>query len=79
MRALLGLCLLAGACSHASPPPRHLLLVTVDTLRADAHVLDALAARGQVFENAFTPRAMTFPALCSLVTAVSRTCGCLAR
>lgn len=81
MRVLLGLCLLAGACSHAPPPPRHLLLVTVDTLRADALAsysggassfrIDELAAQGELFENAFTPRSMTFPALCSLFTGLT--------
>ncbi len=93
--ALLGLALLLGACSHEPPAPRHLLLVTVDTLRADAlgcygsprpstdaaharergsaagYTLDELAAQGELLENAFTPRSMTFPALCSLFTGLS--------
>ena len=73
MRVLLGLCLLAGGCSHEPPAPRHLLLITVDTLRADAHLpkLEELAAQSEVFENAFTPRSMTFPALASLFTGLS--------
>jgi arylsulfatase len=89
------LLLLASSCSHAPPAPRHLLLVTVDTLRADAlgcygskrpstdaaqarargstpgFTLDEIAAQGQLFENAFTPRSMTFPALASLFTGLS--------
>src|SRR5262245_43507056 len=80
MRALAAVCLLAGACSPGPAPPRHLLLVTVDTLRADALAsyggprrlgLDDLAAQGELFENAFTPRSMTFPALSSLFTGLS--------
>jgi membrane-anchored protein YejM (alkaline phosphatase superfamily) len=80
MRALVGLCLLACACSHAPLPARHLLLVTVDTLRADALgsyggtrrlALDEFAAQGELYENAFTPRSMTFPSLCSLFTGLS--------
>lgn len=92
---LFGLVLLAPACARQPEPPRHLLLVTVDTLRADAlgcygsprastdaaharergsapgFTLDELAAQGLLYENAFTPRAMTFPALGSLFTGLS--------
>jgi hypothetical protein len=67
---------------RARPPSRDLpnvLLLTVDTLRADAvgfareplartPNLEALAARGTVFENAYAASAWTLPALASLFT-----------
>lgn len=61
------------------PPPPSLLLVTLDTTRADAlgcygagddatpH-LDALAARGVRYERAFSPSPLTLPAHASLLT-----------
>jgi len=59
--------------------PHSVLLVTVDTLRADrlglhGHVrdtspwLDAFAERATVFENATTPRSKTTPAIASMLT-----------
>ncbi len=59
-------------------PPLNLLLVTVDTLRADrlscydpAHVrtpvMDALAASGRVFHRAFSHAPLTLPAHASLL------------
>ncbi|MBK7643253.1 MAG: sulfatase-like hydrolase/transferase [Planctomycetes bacterium] len=80
MRVLAAGLVLLAACSRAPDAPRSLLLVTVDTLRADALGslggarrlgLDELAAQGELFENAFTPRSMTFPALSSLFTGLS--------
>jgi arylsulfatase A-like enzyme/Flp pilus assembly protein TadD len=67
----------ADAVRGAEPP--NLLLVTLDTVRADhlgayghapAHTpqLDALAARGVIFEQAFTPAPMTLPAHATLLT-----------
>jgi choline-sulfatase len=75
------LALLFPACSRLSRSPAHpsLLLVSIDTLRAD-HVgaygrreaqtprLDALAARGARFEQASTVAPLTLPAHSSLLT-----------
>jgi arylsulfatase A-like enzyme len=69
----------AGA---APPPLRDVLLVTVDTLRADwVHAygfalettpeLDALAARGVLFENAIAAAAFTAPSHASIMTSRS--------
>ena len=62
-------------------PPRNLLLVTIDTLRADrvgsyGHAgaltpnLDRLAAEGVRFENAVAPVPITLPSHASLLTGV---------
>lgn len=76
--ALLALAWLA-ACRPAEREPRPLVLVTIDTLRAD-HVgaygyprattpfLDSLAARGVLFENAFSSSSHTAPAHATLLT-----------
>ncbi len=73
--------LLAGACSLSDDPTRpDILLITVDTLRADAlgaygadeartPRIDQLAADGTVYERAVTPMPMTRPAHFSLFTA----------
>jgi len=77
-RALLALALLAGASSCAEPA-RSLLLVTLDTTRADAlgaygrtpsvtPNLDRLAAEGLVFERAYTVAPLTLPAHASMLT-----------
>lgn len=75
---LVALGLLLAGCVR--PPERpNVLLITVDTLRADrlSHLgyprettpnLDALAARGLSFTRATTPRAKTTPAVASLMT-----------
>ena len=63
----------------AAPAARSVLLVTVDTLRADrlgcygdtrarTPRIDALAAAGTLFERAFTPVPITLPAHASLFT-----------
>jgi arylsulfatase A-like enzyme len=63
----------------ARPPQFNVLLVTLDTTRADrlgcygytdAHTpaLDSLAAQGVLFERAFTPAPVTLPAHASLLT-----------
>ncbi len=71
-----------SACSEVSdspPAPRNVILVSVDTLRADAlgasgnpraktPNLDALAARGTYFRQAIAPVPRTTPALGSLLT-----------
>jgi len=81
--ALVALVLVAGAgCGEqrdALPAPERILLVTIDTLRAD-HVgsygaeragtrnLDALAAAGVRFEAAVSPAPLTLPSHTSLMT-----------
>ena len=68
---------LAGCAGDARP--RNLLLITLDTVRADAlgHLggraggspsLDRLAAEGITFTDAWTTRGQTWPALASLLT-----------
>jgi len=66
-------------CSDAAPRPSLLLLLTVDTLRADAlgsygsraaltpH-LDALAGESVVFDTAYAPAPFTLPSLAALQT-----------
>ena len=68
-----------GARATPAPAARSVLLITVDTLRADrlgcygdtrarTPRIDALAAAGTVFERAFTPVPITLPAHASLFT-----------
>ena len=78
--AVAGLVLLFGfGCGPAEPEIRSVLVLTVDTLRADrlgtygssrglTPNLDALATRGLVFESAYAPAPFTFPSIASLVT-----------
>jgi choline-sulfatase len=78
LAALLGL-LASCAGPESVPAPRLLLLVSVDTLRADRlgaygsgrdlspHV-DALARESQVFRAAYAPSAHTFPSVTALLT-----------
>ncbi len=78
--ATLGVALLLFAVTCGQPPaPRLLLLITVDTLRADqlgaygsdrglTPELDALAAESVVFEAAYAPSALTLPSVSSLLT-----------
>lgn len=75
----IALALALAACSAADDAPTNVLLVTVDTLRAD-HVsaygvrrhqtpnLDRLAAEGVLFENAFTDTPWTTPSMSSVMT-----------
>ena len=77
---LLAAIALGSACRsrHAPQPPLNLLLITLDTTRADAlgayggravtPSLDDLAAEGVVFEQASTVAPLTLPAHCSLFT-----------
>lgn len=66
---------LLGGCGPPRPVERrNLVLITVDTMRADrlgaavAPTLDALAARGTRFTHARTTVPLTFPAHASLLT-----------
>ncbi len=82
MRALLAsVALLAALCCAGAPPepPRHPLLISVDTLRADrlgsygyaaaqTPNIDALAARSLRFERAYAHSSMTLPSVASLIT-----------
>jgi arylsulfatase len=76
--ALIAAIFAGHACAPRSAP-RLLLLVTVDTLRADAlgaygtaraatPNLDALAAQSLVFDSAFAPSALTLPSLAGLLS-----------
>jgi arylsulfatase A-like enzyme len=77
---LLGAALLVtAACGRGKNGPGALVLIVIDTLRADhlgaygsseasTPVLDALAARGTRFAQAMTPAPITLPAVSSLLT-----------
>jgi arylsulfatase A-like enzyme/Flp pilus assembly protein TadD len=72
-------CGFLAACRGGGEPPRRVVLVTIDTLRAD-HVgaygstkkltptLDALAAEGTVFEHTSSTTPLTGPAHASILT-----------
>lgn len=73
-----GLALLCVSAACSAPPP-DVVLISIDTLRADrlgaygweeAHtpVIDELAERGTVFTRAYTPLPRTTPGLASLLT-----------
>jgi arylsulfatase A-like enzyme len=77
--ALLALVALLGCGQSSQPPPRNVLLITIDTLRADyLHAygfeaensphIDALAAGGVLFENAIAAASLTAPAHASIMT-----------
>ena len=69
-------------CAPDAPPPRpSIVLITVDTLRADrlgcygagggeeiSPAIDALAVEGTLFTQASVPRGQTLPALASMMT-----------
>ncbi|NRA00740.1 MAG: sulfatase [Myxococcales bacterium] len=79
LRTGLVLFAIAVAGCGESPPPRLLLLITVDTLRAD-HLgaygddrgmtpeLDAWAARSVVFRSAYAASSFTLPSVAALMT-----------
>lgn len=80
LAAALALCV--AGCADAPERPRNVLLVTLDTVRADrvgyaggregvTPTLDRLAAGGLRCSDAWTPRGQTWPALASLLTGVS--------
>ncbi len=68
--------------SGAEPVPRHIVLIVIDTLRADAldlrdpqqsrtpHIA-ALAAESVVFVNAIAPAPWTYPSMVSLMTGIA--------
>jgi arylsulfatase A-like enzyme len=77
--AFLALILPALSGCAGEPHPRHFVLITVDTLRADrlgcyggphptSPRIDQLAAEGALFVDAYTPRSSTLPAMVSFFT-----------
>jgi arylsulfatase A-like enzyme len=78
--ALIASLALAG-CAEDRPPLRHVVLVSVDTLRADrlgaygyadarTPVLDALARESLLFESAYAHSSLTLPSITTLLTGV---------
>lgn len=74
--------LLLPACGETTPRPTSVLLITLDTTRADrlgcygkpaagTPVLDALAARGVLCEAAYTTAPITLPAHASILTGLT--------
>lgn len=79
LAAVLLLSLSLGGCGDAPPRARHVVLVSVDTLRADrlgaygyadarTPALDALAAESLRFERAYAHSSMTLPSIATLLT-----------
>src|SRR5262245_2844286 len=78
--ALAGLLALATGCdAHERPPPKHVLLLVIDTQRADhlscyghprptSPALDALAAESVRFENCVSQCSWTSPSMVSMMT-----------
>ncbi len=75
----MGLLVLAGCGPDHSPAPPNIILIVIDTLRADhlgaygyerptSPVFDALAAQGTIFTNATAPSSWTRPSMASLFT-----------
>ena len=83
-RRIAAACALAvatAACGGGSAPARSVVLIVVDTLRADhlgayghaqatSSELDLRAAQGALFERAFAPSSWTLPSFASLYTGV---------
>lgn len=79
---LLATPLVAAGCRSGETPRPNVVLISIDTLRAD-HLraygyqrktspnIDALAASGVLFENALSPSSWTLPAHASLLSGVS--------
>ena len=80
---LLALLLTLVACTPApeAPRPRHVLLVVADTLRSDrlgcygypratSPEVDALAARGTLYENCYAQGCWTVPSMISMMSGV---------
>jgi arylsulfatase A-like enzyme len=76
---LVAVLLAALGCGRSGPPPPNVVLVLVDTLRADrlgsygyqrgvTPFLDELAARGTRFARAYAPSSWTNPSVASLFT-----------
>lgn len=79
---LLGAALLPTGCGGDRAPPPSLVLVSVDSLRADrlgvygaergtSPAIDALAAEGALFEQAVAPSSWTLPSHVTLLTGLS--------
>ena len=77
----LGLALAAAACAPAPPERPNVILIVVDTLRADflgaygfqgsiSPTLDALAAESVVFERCFAQSPWTKPSVASILTSL---------
>jgi arylsulfatase A-like enzyme len=75
--------ILAVACSREPPRPRHVVLITVDTLRADhlglygyprptSPFMDSLAAESTLFVHAGATAPSTSPSMAKLLTGVHR-------
>jgi arylsulfatase A-like enzyme len=73
------LALATGACRSAAPKPANVLMIVVDTLRADrlgsygygkglTPVLDRFADRGVRFEHAYASSSWTMPSVASILT-----------
>lgn len=76
---VIGMIFLNLSCSPTLPEVERIVLVTFDTLRADhlgcygyprptSPFIDQLAARGQIFRQAYTPMPTTIPAHAALFT-----------
>ena len=76
---LLGLCLIGAACGSSGGSGRPVVVVVIDTLRADAlgcygaqgdptPRIDAVAAEGTRFEQALSTSGWTLPSMASLLT-----------
>ncbi len=76
---VIGAALTAASTSCAPPPPTNLVILTLDTTRADRlsaygfqsasmPAIDRLAREGIVFQQAMTVAPLTLPAHCSLLT-----------
>jgi arylsulfatase A-like enzyme len=79
----------SASCERSGPvlgpyPGRNILLITVDTLRADhlgvygyprptSPTIDRLASEGITFDYAFAPRGMTWPSLATMLTSLAPT------
>jgi arylsulfatase A-like enzyme len=80
--ALLGLLVIAMACSEQPSRQRSVLLITIDTLRAEylgaygfdggpvSPNIDALARRGALFERAIAASSMTAPSHATIMTSL---------
>jgi len=76
---LVALLVFGGGCSGETPPPRNLVLISIDTLRADrlgaygydratSPAMDALARSGVLFETAIAEACWTLPSHVTLMS-----------
>lgn len=79
IRLALAALLVATSCAHEPAPPRNVVLISIDTLRADRMSLygasrrttphiDALASKGAHFAHAYSPSPWTLPAHAAMLT-----------